>query len=193
MLTVSAQPRLAQFVPITNEGPAAPECLDAIREGDPAVAQVLYASYAGQIRSYLRRHTGIHDVEGAVFSILVEAIRSIRERESPTFEDLSQTVQDLSQQGAFALRGSCKRERFLRPGLMAFDTDRDRINSLFTVLDLHEREILLRSYLLTEKDDEISRRLEIPVLQIQRIRAKARTLFRISCEAGTQDARAARA
>ena len=183
MLTVSAQPRLAQFVPFTNEGPAAPECLDAIREGDPAVAQVLYASYAGQIRSYLRRHTGIHDVESAVFSILVEAIRSIREQESPTFEDLSQAVQDLSQQAVFALRRSCTQERLLR----------DRINNLFTVLNYREREILLRSYLLAQEDDEISRQLEIPVLQIRRIRAKARTLFRISCESGTPNASAARA
>jgi DNA-directed RNA polymerase specialized sigma24 family protein len=193
VLHVLAQPRFSTFVQFAKPGSAAPKYLDAIRDGDPAVAQELYRLYAGQIRSYLRRHTGVQEVESTVFSVLVEAVRSIREHESPTMEDLSQTVRDLSQQGVFALRRSRNRKSPSGEPSMTLDAHRDLINSLFSVLDCREREILLRSYLLAERDDEISHELDVPVLQIRRTRAKARVLFRISSESGRQNAAAAQA
>lgn len=185
-----AHSRTARFVPSTNSSHSeAPGCLDAIRDGDPAAAQVFYAAYASQIRAFLRRHAGFDDVENAVFAILVEATRAIRELDSPTVDDLSQTVRDLSRQAASAIRTSYPH----RTPSVSLDAHGDRVNSIMTVLDHNERAVLLRSQLLAETDDEISHHLEIPVLQIRRIRAKARVLFRLSTELTEEYAAAARA
>ena len=62
---------------------------------------------------------------------------------------------------------------------VARDPERELVNGLFTVLDHAEREILLRSLLLSEDDDEISTELKLPASDIRRTRAKARVLFRI--------------
>ena len=184
--------RIGRALPLPSfpkvcSGAGGPECLDAIRQGDSTAAHVLYAGYAGQIRRYLRRHTGIHDVEGTVFDVLIEAVRWVRELESPTIEELSQTVRELSQQGVFALRRSRAAQRSAGVGHLALEHDRELINGVFTVLDRREREILLRSFLLSESDDGISTELNLPVLQILKTRAKARVLYRISSQFGLEN------
>jgi DNA-directed RNA polymerase sigma subunit (sigma70/sigma32) len=189
--SVLAQPIPTRSVPETNAWLGSTQCLDAIRQRDPAAAQVLYTMYAGQIRTYLRRHTGIQDVENTVFSILVEAVRSVRDMEHATMNDLSQTVRELSQQGVFALRRN--RASNSSPSARTLDRHRDLINSVFTVLDQREREILLRSFLLSENDTEISNELELPVLQIRQTRAKARVMFRIASQSRQEYVAAARA
>ncbi len=177
-----APQRLVPSVPKANTGKTATQCLEAIREGDPAAAQILYSKYADQIRSYLRRHTQIQEVEQTVFSILVEAVRSARESHAPTLKELSQTVKDLSQQGVFALRRKAAADDRKVLSRMTLDGRRDLVNGLFSVLEPREREILLRSSLLLENDREISQGLALPIHQISRTRAKARVLLRISSQ-----------
>ncbi len=168
-------PPIAQRSPRTALN--ATQCLEAIREGEPAAAPALYSMYAEQIRVYLRRHSGATDVESGVLSILFEAARSVRDLKIESVEELTATVRELCQQGVFALRRGS-------PGLsdtshMTLERRGELVNRLFTVLDAREREILLRSSLLSEGDDEISKQVELPVIQVRRTRAKARVLFRI--------------
>lgn len=172
-------------------GTGAHKSQHCFRKGDPAAAQLLYALYADQIRTYLRRHTGFNDVEDAVFDVLIEVVRSARELGSSTIEPFSQTVRDLSQQGAFALRRT-RNAQTSSPGCAA-ERNTELVNDLFTVLDCSERAILLRSLSLSEHDEEISTELAVPVLQIRRARAKARILFRVSAHFGPQYAAAASA
>lgn len=165
--------------------------LDAIRRGDPAAAQLLYTTHADRIRAYLRRHTGLQDVESTVFSVLVEAVRSVREMDEPSMDNLAQTIRELAQQGVFALRRKIACAE--KPSARTLDGHRDLINSVFTALDHREREILLRFSLLSENQNEISRKVGVPVLQIRQTLAKARVLFRISNDSGLEHAAAARA
>jgi hypothetical protein len=161
------------------------ECLEAIREGDPAAAQTLYAMYAEQIRSYLRRHSGAKEVESTVLSILIEAARAVRDLKLESLEELTGTIRDLCQQGVFAhRRGSSV---LPETACMTLERRGELISRLFTVLDRREREILLRSSLLSEGDDEISREVALPVVQVRKTRAKARVLFRICYHAGMDE------
>ena len=184
MSLACAHQRPVPVIPKANPGKTATQCLEAIREGDPAAAQILYSKYADQIRSYLRRHTRIQEVEHTVFSILVEAVRSARESDAPTLKELSQTVKELSQQGVFALRRKAAAEDRKVLSKMTLDARRDLVNGLFSVLEPREREIVLRSSLLSENDREISKGLALPIHQISRARAKARVLLRISSQSG---------
>jgi predicted fused transcriptional regulator/phosphomethylpyrimidine kinase len=49
------------------------------------------------------------------------------------------------------------------------------------VLDHREREIVLRTSLLSEPEEEISRHVAIPILQVRRTQAKARAIFNVCC------------
>ena len=165
----------APSVPCPTRGIDAAQCLEAIRAKDPAAAHILYTMYADPIRGYLRRHTGIADVEHTVLSILIEAVRSARDSGESSLDGLSQTVRELCQQGVFALR----RKALLHK---SFEARSELVNGLFSVLDSREREILLRSSLLSEGDKEISTGLALPIHEISRTRAKARVLLRISSQ-----------
>ncbi len=162
--------------PVSQKGlsRAADCCIPAIQSGDPQAAQWLYFIYAGQIRAYLRRHAGVAEVEDAVFSVLLEAIRTVRDMADPTVDDLSRVVRELSQQGVFALR----RARW--QNTPTEDEQRELVGSVLGTLDSKEREAVLRSTVLSETDAEISSHLKIPIQQIRAARAKARVQFQIA-------------
>lgn len=161
-------------------------CLNAIREGDPAAAQILYSLYADVVRAYLRRHAAIQHVEDVVFSILLEALRSARESAPETLDELSATVGELSQQGVFALRRRAAQRDRRALSKLTVEGRHELVNGLFSVLEPGEREILLRSSLLSENDREISSGLALPIHQISRTRAKARVLLLISADQGQE-------
>ena len=59
---------------------------------------------------------------------------------------------------------------------ITLDSRRGLVNGLFSVLEPHKREILLRSSMLLENDREISQGLALPIHQISRRGAKGRLL-----------------
>lgn len=181
-------PTSARQIPPTHTGsPASSDtaqwCLAAIRQDDPAAALFVYSTFAARVRAYLRRHTGIQNVEEGVYSVLLETLRSFRESQPATFDDLAHTVRDLAQQGVFALRRRAAHEcqTLCR---MNLEARQQLVSGLFSVLQPHERDILLRSYVLSQGDHEISAALALPIHQISRTRAKARILLRMSTEQG---------
>jgi hypothetical protein len=177
-----AGPMPLPAVPKAHSGADVTRCLTAVQEGDPSAAKLLYSMYAEPIRAFLRRHTGIQEVENTVFSILVEAVRVARNSGTVTLSELSETVKDLSQQGVFGLRRkAAARDRRMLERL-SMESRRDLVNGLFSVLKPSEREILMRSSLLAEDDTKISTGLAIPITEISRTRAKARVLLQISSQ-----------
>ncbi len=148
--------------------------LQAVQQGDPAAAPVLYA-YAAEIRHYLRQHTATENVEDWVLSILIEAVRSIREMGTFSVGEVEQTIHLSTQQCAFALQRSMHGQDISE---LNSERGQDIANSMFAMLDSSERQILLRSLLLLEDDQEISAILSLPIEKIGRTRAKARLLFR---------------
>ncbi len=122
----------------------------------------------------------MNKVEDTVFSVLLEAVRSVRDLVVTTHDQLANTIRELSQQGVFALR----RVKNERPPNASGDLEgnQELANCLFTVLDHVEREILLRSLLLSEPDQEISDHVARPVSDILKTRAKARLLVRASSQ-----------
>ncbi len=168
-------------------------CLNAIRHGDPAAAPLLYRMYADTVRLYLRRHAAVQDVEETVFSVLLEAVRYARESGLTTLDDITQVIHELSQQGVFALRRRSAHQDHKVLSKMPIDSRRDLISGVFSILEPAEREILLRSSLLSEKPAEISTGLAIPIRQINKTRAKARFLMRLSSQVGFEHEPAATA
>lgn len=157
-------------------------CLDAIRDGDPGAARLLYTMYADEIRTFLRRQTGMQAVDNTVFAVLVEAIRAARELQLEDIQALDHTVSELAHQAAFGLRRGVKATNRLN-----LERRTELVNDLFTALTGSEREIVFRSCVLSQRDDEISRQVELPILQIRKTRAKARVLFRVCCDRATAE------
>jgi DNA-directed RNA polymerase specialized sigma24 family protein len=149
----------------------ADQCLEAIRQRDPAAAMVLYTMYASHIRASLEK-AGVDNVENLVLSILIQAARSVRARGTASMDELSATVQMFIQQSGADARRIAKPAR-----AMSAERGRELTNRLFTALDRPEREIVLRSALLSEEDEEISSRLNVPLEMIEQTRAKARLLL----------------
>lgn len=154
---------------------------ESIRQGDPAVARAIYETYAGPIGIYLRSHSGCPDVHDATLSVLLEAMRAVRNLEIGSIEELTATILELSSQAALQLR----RQRDPSPA-MTLDRRNEVVSRMFGALDISEREILLRSCLLAEKEDEISRNLALPVVHVRRTHAKAKVLFRLCSDSGAQ-------
>ena len=155
--------------------------LESIRQGDPAVARTIYETYAGPIGIYLRSRSGCADVHDATLAVLLEAMRAVRNLEIGSNEELTATILELSSQAALQLR----QQREPSPA-MTLDRRNEVVNRMFGALDSSEREILLRSCLLAERDDEISRTLALPVVHVRRTHAKAKVLLHLCCDSGAQ-------
>lgn len=186
---VPAQPALMPSILQSRAPATASDCLEFIRRGDPAAAQDLYSRYAAHVRDRLRRRTGVNEVEDLVLSVLIRAARLVRELGAASVEELSQAVDALTERSAFEFhRASSGQHR----DLATADLGREATNTVFTALDISEREVLLRSVLLSEGDEEISEKLSLPLQSIGRTRDKARLLFRIAeLKAASVDSRLA--
>lgn len=151
------------------------QCLLGIRHGEPSAAEALYQAFAPSIRQYFQENGAVRDTENAVFATLVEAVRSVRELDISDPEELRQTVRHLCANRLFELRKTD------RANAMTLNCRGEVVNRMFTALNRSEREVLLRSCVLLQRDDDIARDTSASVNEVRRTQAKARMLFRVFC------------
>ena len=151
-------------------------CLQGIRQGDPAAAQALYQAYGASIRLYFRRSRALRDVENAVFWTLVQLVRSVRELDIDEPEELTQTVRNTSAHKLFEW------SKTDTANALTLDRRREIVNRLFTSMDRAEREVLFRSSVLLQREDDIAREASVSLTHVRRTQAKARVLFRLCCD-----------
>lgn len=164
-----------QGTPLATRSDAT-SCLVGIRQGDPGAAQKLYEVYGASIRRYFRRWPGIRDLEGAVFSTLLQVVRSVRQLEIVEPDELTHTVRTLCAQQLFDL------SKTDAANAMTLDRRGEVVNRLFTAMDSAEREVMLRSCVLLQREDDIAREASVSLTHVRRTQAKARALFRACCE-----------
>jgi hypothetical protein len=163
---------LARF-PATN---GVGQCLAGIHRGDPDAAHSLYKIYGASIRLFFRKARSISDVEKAVYATLVAVVRTVRQLDIQNPDDLTQTVRQICAQRLFESRKTDT------ANAMTLDRRGEVVNRIFTALSRDEREVLLRSCVLLQRDQDIAREAAVSVTDVRRTQAKARVLFRLCCE-----------
>jgi hypothetical protein len=155
---------------------AAAHCLAGIHRDDPNGAHSLYQIYSASIRLYFRQARTVWDVEKAVYSALVEVVRAVRQLDIHDPEELTRTVQRICAQRIFETRKTDT------ANAMTLDRRGEIVNRMFTALNRNEREVLLRSCLLLQREQDIASEADVSLTDVRRAHAKARVLFRLCCE-----------